>query len=60
MASKRSIATAVDEVTSVEVVDVVMGFSAAEAVFEEMGTVDEAGVAVEVLVEPAAQTSLKA
>jgi len=61
MASKRSVVTVVDEVTSVEVVDAAMDFSVVEAVSEAMAIVDEAGVVVEeVLVGLAAQTTLKA
>jgi DNA-binding transcriptional regulator YiaG len=60
MASKKSVVTAADEVTSVEAVDVGMDSSVAEADSEVMDTVDEVGVVEEeVLVEDAAQMSPK-
>jgi hypothetical protein len=61
MASKRSVVTAADEVTSVEVVDVAMDSSVAEVVSEAMAIVDEVGAVAEVVpVEVAAQMSPKA
>jgi hypothetical protein len=60
MASKKSVVTVADEVTSVEIVDVAMDSSVAEVDSVAMVTVDEVEVVVEeVLVEVVAQRSPK-
>jgi hypothetical protein len=58
MASKKSVVTVADEVTSVEIVDVATDSSVVEVDSAAMVTVDEVEVVVEeVLVEAAAQRS---